>query len=146
MNKLCIDFGSGYNPKKGYKTCDVVTNPILDYWYDGQNTIVGLKEDSVDVFYLRNFIHHIPDLHKTLSVIKKYLKRKGRLVIIDCNKEHFHSNVILDKIWYRYVRNDSNIFISESYRDYMNVLIELGFKLLYYKQVKEKEITSYERN
>ena len=143
---MCFDFGSGYNPKKGYKTCDVVTNPILDYWYDGQNTIVGLKEDSVDVFYLRNVIHHIPDLHKTLSVIKKYLKRKGRLVIIDCNKEHFHSNVILDKIWYRYVRNDSNIFISESYRDYMNVLIELGFKLLYYKQVKEKEITSYERN
>ena len=146
MNKLCIDLGSGYNPKKGYKTCDVVTNPMLDYWYDGQNTIVGLEEDSVDVFYLRNVIHHVPDLHKTLSVIKKYLKRKGRLVIIDCNKEHFHSNVILDKIWYRYVRNDSNIFISESYRDYMNVLIELGFKLLYYKQVKEKEITSYERN
>lgn len=146
MNKLCIDFGSGYNPKEGYKTCDVVTNPMLDYWYDGQNTIVGLEEASVDVFYLRNVIHHIPDLHKTLSVIKKYLKRKGRLVIIDCNKEHFRSNVILDKIWYRYVRNDSNIFISESYRDYMNVLIELGFKLLYYKQVKEKEITSYERN
>lgn len=146
MNKLYIDFGSGYNPKKGYKTCDVVTNPMLDYWYDGQDTIVGLKEASVDIFYLRNVIHHIPDLYKTLSVIKKYLKHKGKLIIIDCNKEHFNTNVILDKIWYRYVRNDNRIFISESYRDYMDVIIELGFKPLYYKQIKEKEITRYERN
>lgn len=146
MNKLYIDFGSGYNPKKGYKTCDVVTNPMLDYWYDGHNTIVGLKEASVDIFYLRNVIHHIPNLYKTLSVIKKYLKHKGKLIIIDCNKEHFNTNVILDKIWYRYVRNDNQIFISESYRDYMDVLIELGFKPLYYKQIKEKEITRYERN
>ena len=146
MNKLYIDFGSGYNPKKGYKTCDIATNPMLDYWYDGQNTIVGLKEVSVDIFYLRNVIHHIPDLYKTLSVIKKYLKHKGKLIIIDCNKEHFNTNVILDKIWYRYVRNDNRIFISESYRDYMDVLIELGFKPLYYKQIKEKEITRYERN
>lgn len=146
MSKLCIDFGSGYNPKKGYKTCDIVTNPRLDYWYDGQDTIIGLEESSVDVFYLRNVIHHIPDLRRTLTVIRKYLKCKGRLIIVDCNKSHFCANVILDKIWYRYIRNDNNIFIAESYRDYISELIELGFNQLYYKQVKEKEITKYERN
>lgn len=51
MTKLCIDFGSGYNPKAGYKTCDVTTFPQLDFQYDGKDKIVGLREKSVDVFY-----------------------------------------------------------------------------------------------
>lgn len=38
------------------------------------------------------------------------------------------------------------IFISKQYRDYINVLIKLGFKQLYYKSFKEKEITKYECN
>ena len=48
MTKLCIDFGSGYNPKTGYKTCDVTTLPQLDIQYDGKDEIVGLREKSVD--------------------------------------------------------------------------------------------------
>ena len=28
---LKIDFGSGYNPNKEYKTCDITGSPILDY-------------------------------------------------------------------------------------------------------------------
>lgn len=67
MTKLCIDFGSGYNPKAGYKTCDITTFPQLDFQYDGKDEIVGLREKSVDVFYLRNVVHHIPDLQRTFT-------------------------------------------------------------------------------
>lgn len=144
--RLCVDFGCGYNPKVGFKTCDITTNPMLDYWYDGYENIVGLEENSVDVFFLRNVVHHIPDLQKTFRTIRKYLKRNGKLIVIDCNKTHFQANVILDKIWYRHVGNNFDIYIAESYRDYTVVLTELGFKQLFYKQLKEKEITIYERN
>lgn len=146
MRKLRIDFGSGYNPKKGYKTCDVTTNPMLDYQYDGKDTIIGLEENSIDVFYMRNVVHHIPNLQITFKAIRKYIKSSGKLIIIDCNRKHFNTNVILDKIWYRYVGNDNNIFISETYRDYMKILTELGFKQTFYKQLKEKEITIYGKN
>lgn len=146
MNKLCIDFGCGYNPKNGYKTCDVTTNPMLDYQYDGKDSIIGLEENSVDVFYLRNVVHHIPDLWRTFTTINKYLKHKGKIVIIDCNKEHFSANVILDKIWYRSVGRDNDIYIAESYRNYMSVLAKLGFKQIFYKQFKEKEKTAYEKD
>lgn len=146
MTKLCIDFGSGYNQKAGYKTCDVTGFPQLDFWYDGKDEIVGLREKSVDVFYLRNVVHHIPDLQRTFTTLKKYLKVGGKLIIIDCNKDHYKINVFLDNLWYRFVGNNNEIFISKSYRDYINVLIKLGFKQLYYKSFKEKEITEYERN
>lgn len=46
MTKLCIDFGSGYNPKAGYKTCDVTTFPQLNFQYDGKDEIVGLRENQ----------------------------------------------------------------------------------------------------
>ena len=50
---LKIDFGSGYNPKKGFKTCDITFSPYLDYVYDKENNIIlDLNKNSVDEFYL----------------------------------------------------------------------------------------------
>lgn len=118
----------------------------MDFQYDGKDEIVGLREKSVDVFYLRNVVHHIPDLQRTFTTLKKYLKVGGKLVVIDCNKDHYKTNVFLDNLWYRFVGNNNEIFISKQYRDYINVLIKLGFKQLYYKSFKEKEITKYECN
>lgn len=146
MKKLCIDFGSGYNPRKNFKTCDITTNPRLDYQYDGGEVIIGLHENSVDIFYLRNVVHHIQNLYKTFNTIKKYLKPEGKLIIIDCNEKSFEANVFLDRIWYRYIGNNKDIYISESYRDYTTILINLGFNRKHYKQFKEKEISIYERN
>lgn len=146
MRKLCIDFGCGYNPKWGYKTCDITTSPMLDYQYDGKNDIIGLEENSVDVFYLRNVVHHIPDLQRTFATLKKYLKHNGKLIIIDCRAKHFDANVVLDKVWYRFVGHDNDIYIAESYRDYTGILLGLGFKRIFYKQLKEKEKTVYEKN
>ena len=83
---LKIDFGSGYNPNKEYKTCDITGSPILNYLYDKKDTILNLKEKSVDEFYLRNVVHHIPDLKRTFKCLKKYLKNGGKIKIIEWNK------------------------------------------------------------
>lgn len=127
-------------------TCQYRHFPQLDFQYDGKDNIIGLREKSVDVFYLRNVVHHILDLQRTFSALKKYLKVGGKLVVIDCNKSHYKTNVFLDNLWYRFVDNNDKIFISKHYRDYINVLIKLGFKQLYYKSFNEKEITINECN
>ena len=57
--RLRIDFGSGHNPKEGYKTCDITFAPNLDYAYDKEaNLIIDLEEASVDEFYAKNVLHH----------------------------------------------------------------------------------------
>jgi len=75
---LKIDFGSGYNPKSGYKTCDITNAPFLDFAYDGEK-IIGCKKNSVDEFYLRNVIHHIPNLKEVFLMFHFYLKRNGKI-------------------------------------------------------------------
>ena len=46
---LKIDFGSGYNPYPGYKTCDITQGPYLDYVYNTEtNEIIGLQEGSTE--------------------------------------------------------------------------------------------------
>lgn len=116
---LKIDFGSGYNPKKGYKTCDVTYGPFLDYVYDEEkNQILYCKKESVDEFYMRNVVHHVKDLPKLFECLKYYLKVNGIITIIDAREDYFLKNVILDIIWYRYVILRYDIWFSRSYRDY----------------------------
>ena len=75
MEKLKIDFGSGYNPNSDYKICDITYLPNLDFVYDqDNNVIVGCEYCSVDEFYLINVVHHLPDMKKTFSSLIKYLK------------------------------------------------------------------------
>ena len=76
---LFIDYGSGYNPKKGYKTCDFTTNPCLDYNvidYKIYNKDGELPHKSVSIFRLRNVIHHIPPfrfiIHDKISSCNTY--------------------------------------------------------------------------
>lgn len=111
MTKLCIDFGSGYNPKTGYKTCDITTFPQLDFQYDGKDEIVGLREKSVDVFYLRNVVHHIPDLQRTFTTLKKYLKVGGKLA----GDHRLLKAMRLTKKWEsRKIRNDVNKILEKN--------------------------------
>lgn len=91
-----IDIGSGYNPSIGYKTCDV--NSYCDYYM-----VDDIPDYYVDVIRLRNVIHHIRNLDEFISSLIKKLKPNGKLLIIDCNEENFKTNVILDKLWYRFV-------------------------------------------
>ncbi len=142
-NLLKIDFGSGYNPNKDYKTCDITYLPNLDYVYDLENNIIlGCEENTVDEFFLRNVVHHIQDLKRTFSCLKKYLKKGGEIKIIDVRKEYFDANVVLDTIWYRYVIPRYEVWFSRYYRDYFEVLNNMNFKLIdkYYENEKEVSI------
>lgn len=137
-NILKIDFGSGYNPKSGYKMCDITNAPFLDFVYDG-NEIVGCKKHSVAEFYLRNVVHHIKNLEEVFSMLHSYLKRNGTIKIIDVRKDYYKQNVILDIIWYRYVIPRKEIWFSTVYRNYFEILRQLGFQLeeQYYQEEKE---------
>ena len=143
---LKIDFGSGYNAKPGYKTCDITYAPFLDYVYDiEKNQIIGCEKKSVDEFYMRNVVQHIKDLQKCFSMIKEYLKDDGSLVIIDTQKEYFLQNVILDIIWYRFVIPRYEIWFSKSYRDYGKVLTDLGFVKINNQTINEKEVSLWKK-
>ena len=34
-----LDFGSGYNPQKGYLTCDFTSNPFLDFHFENYKIV-----------------------------------------------------------------------------------------------------------
>lgn len=135
---LKIDFGSGYHPKRNYKTLDF--NYGCDYY-----SLDELDDNSVDEFRLRNVIHHIYDLNGLFEKIYKKLKPDGVLNIIDCRKEYFKNNVLLDKIWYRYIFNRNDIYISNEYIDPDNILLKLGFTKIKELYKKEKFIKKYRK-
>lgn len=138
---LQIDFGSGYNPLEGFKTCDFVPNPKLDYFYhDGE--IEGLNE-PVNWFRLRNVIHHLPDIRKTIQDLKKYLAKDGVIEIIEVRKDKYKSNTFLDKLWYRFVVPRKDIFISAEWRDYLSIMRQEGFRCRYSAVSREKEYTEW---
>lgn len=143
---LKIDFGSGYNPNKEYKLCDITYLPNLDYVYDQrENIILGCEENTVDEFYLRNVVHHLPDMRKTFSCLARYLKKKGIIKIIDCRREFYKQNVILDILWYRYVIPRYEVWFSNHYRDYFSILKELGFEQVDYFIEQEKEVSIWRK-
>lgn len=144
--KLKIDFGSGYNPNPEYKTCDITYLPNLDYVYDQDNNIIlGCTINSVDEFYLRNVVHHLPDMERTFKCLLSYLKHNGEIKIVDVRKEFYKQNVILDIIWYRYVIPRYEVWFSNHYRDYFIVLENLGMKRIDYYIENEKEVSVWKR-
>lgn len=100
---LKIDFGSGYNPKKGFKTCDITFSPYLDYVYDKENNIIlDLNKNSVDEFYCKNVLHHT-NIKKVVKCLYSYLKPNGTLIIIEPQEKYYEQNRCLDIFWYRYI-------------------------------------------
>lgn len=98
-----IDFGSGYNPKDGYSICDITYSPQLDYVYDLEtNQIIGLEENSVDEFYLKNVLHH-SNIEAVAKCLFYYLKQDGFITVIEPLPEKYESNRCLDIYWYRYI-------------------------------------------
>jgi len=88
---ICIDFGSGYNPQEGFKTCDV--NAGCDY-----NSIEEVESNSVEYIRARNVLHHIEDLNSLLNQFKRVLIKGGKVIVIDCKEDFFKINVLLDTI------------------------------------------------
>ncbi len=52
--------------------------------------------ETVDIFFLRNVFHHLPNPVEYLKNIKKFLKKDGKLVIIDHQKNGFSFMGIFD--------------------------------------------------
>ena len=139
---ICIDFGSGYNPKEGYKSCDFTSLPNLDYYYDG-NKIINL-ECKVNKFYIRNVLHHIHDIDILLNYLIDCLHDNGVIEIIECRESHYKINFLLDTIYYRGCTNKKEIWFSESYRNYTSILHKrMELIKFYYKD--EKEISVWKK-
>jgi len=72
---------------------------------------LGLKDSSVDVVYLNETISHMRDFEGSMKEIRRVLKPKGRIVVMDTNRHTYQSwqtmNVICpktDKTFYVPVR------------------------------------------
>lgn len=146
MKKLKIDFGSGYNANKKYKTCDITYSPMLDYVYDEENNkILYCERNTVDEFYIRNVVHHIRNLNRTFQCLYNYLKHDGKIIIIDVRKEFYKQNLILDVVWYRYIIPRYDIWFSNVYRDYFKILKDMGFLLQNTYIENEKEVSIWKK-
>jgi hypothetical protein len=135
---ICIDIGSGYNPKKGYLTCDV--NSYCDY-----HTIDDINDNYVDKFHIRNTLHHIKDLNGFITKLFNKLKIDSEIEIIDCNKKYFEQNLYLDRLWYRYIFNRPDIYIQSHYIDYVPLFKHNGFKLIYRYEENEKLFLKFKK-
>lgn len=116
---ICVDFGSGHNPRKGFLSCDITSN--ADLYYNTETFEIENFNEKVDLINVRNVVHHLPDIKRTMNSLKKYLTKNGKIVIIEPSKENFKTNLFLDVLWYRGInkREDIEIF---NYRDYHKIL------------------------
>jgi len=138
-----LDFGSGYGALENWKSCDITSSPVLDYYY--LNGRITCDDGTFDHIRCRNVIHHVPDFLELSREFYRGMKSGGKLIIIDCNKKNYRKNVILDNVWYRYVfdrRADIEIF--PEYRDYFEEFSHL-FTLISRKEHNEKEISLWQK-
>lgn len=50
---------------------------------------INLSEESVDLFFLRNVFHHLPEPMEYFKNLKKALKENGKIAIIDYKNKKF---------------------------------------------------------
>lgn len=140
-----LDYGSGRQPKQGFKSSDFIGTPNYDY-YIKDYKVVDLEDNTCDVIHCRNVIHHIPkkDLPILFAEFRRLLKPGGKLVISEPREEFHKQNLILDLIWYRWVNYDTNIMIPYEYVNYKEFLTD--FTLLSTVDEYNNEILTYEVN
>lgn len=133
-----LDVGSGYNPAKGYKTCDI------NFGCDFHN-IKEVPSGSAEITRIRNVLHHVPNLDDIANDLYRVTKSNGYLLVIECKKDDFDKNKLLDTIWYRSVNIRNEIFISNEYRNYESYLLKSGFTLIKSSLINEKEIKIFKK-
>lgn len=133
-----LDFGSGHNPRKGYKTCDITNSPYLDYVFDPITYKVSCPNETFDEIFVKNVLHHVKDLDKLFKELKRILTKNGKIVIVEPRKEFYHKNLNLDLLWYRYINPRYDIWICPFYRDYKKISSKM-FKEQYLQYNEEKE-------
>lgn len=134
-----LDFGSGHNPKKGYKKGDITKSPFIDFVIDPNSYKVDCKNNMFDEVLLRNTIHHIKDLPILFKELKRILTKNGKVVIVEPSKEAYKANVCLDVLWYRYIMPRYEIWISPEYRNIVEYA-KTEFDVKSIKQQNEKDI------
>lgn len=142
MNML--DYGSGGNPKVGFKSSDFCGSPGYDY-YIKDYKVLNAEDHSFDVIHCRNVIHHIPenDLPKLFSEFSRLLKEGGQLIISEPREEFHEQNKLLDIIWYRWINVNHDIMIPDKYVDYKKYLDK--FEMVSSYNEFNNEIISYEK-
>lgn len=140
-----LDYGSGRQPKAGFKSSDFIGTPCYDF-YIKDYKVLDLEDNTCDVIHCRNVIHHIPkkDLPILFAEFKRLLKPGGKLIISEPREEFHKQNLILDLIWYRWVNYDTNIMIPYEYVNYKEYLTD--FTLLSTVDEYNNEILTYEVN
>lgn len=116
---MFLDYGSGSQPKDGYKSSDFSGAPNYDYLIKNY-VVVDADDQSFDTIHCRNVIHHIPkdDLPKLFYEFRRLLKPGGTLIISEPRKEFHKQNLILDIIWYRFLKKELTIKLPTEYVDY----------------------------
>ncbi len=115
MKKIIkLDYGSGYNPKAGFKTADMVGRP--DY-YIQDCQVLNLPDKSCRVVCMKNVFHHVLNTDKLNKEMERILEERGRLVVVEPSKENYESNKFWDQLWYRGIIPRSEIVWSNEYRD-----------------------------
>lgn len=140
-----LDYGSGSQPKEGFKSSDFCGAPNYDY-YIKDYRVLDLEDGSCDIIHCRNVIHHIPeqDLPLLFAEFYRLLKDGGELIISEPREEFHRSNLILDIIWYRFLKNERKIALPLYYVDYKKYV--KGFQLVKTKNEFNNEILTYTKS
>ena len=113
-NLIKLDYGSGYQPKPGFKTADICGRP--DY-YVKDCEILDMKQGACRLIRLKNVFHHVLDSKKLDSEMKRVISENGKLIVIEPTEENYESNKFWDGLWYRGIIPRPEIVWSEVYRD-----------------------------
>lgn len=136
---ICIDVGSGYNPKKGYLTCD--SNYSCDFY-----SIDDIPDNVVHKFHIRNVLHHIQDIEEFIWNIKIKCINGCIIHVEDCSELFYTKNLCLDILWYRFILNRHDIYIHWCYRNFINIFKTIGFDVIDIIEKDEKIIAIFKLN
>lgn len=133
-----LDVGSGYNPLRGFKTCD---NAV----YADYRSIEEVETNSVDVLNCSNTLHHVENLNHMIQEFNRVTKDDGFCIVSECRKEDFKVNLFLDILWYHFILNRRDIYVSREYREYESIFLNNGFKLVFHLERNEKELKLFKK-
>lgn len=141
-----LDYGSGAKPKEGYKTSDFTGLSNLDFFIEDYK-INDLADNSCITIHCRNVIHHIPehDLPILFGEFARLLRKGGTLILSEPMEKFHKQNLILDRIWYRFLVNNENIMLPMTYVDYKRYVNSDIFELQGEEEEIKNEILTYTR-